>query len=88
MPNTRNWPISWISVKTAVSYATWDELYVLQYARCYGVFEMPNFDKMKHSGSFGVQKNETVFKISWKHHKNAKRINKARYCKNRNTLIT
>ena len=53
-----------------------DELHVLQYARCYCVFEILNIDKMKHWGSSAVQTNEIVFKINWKHHKNAKRINK------------
>ena len=61
------------------SYATLiaDELHILQYAHYYGVFEMLDVDKMEHWGSSGVQKNDIVFKINWKHHKNAKRINKA-----------
>ena len=48
------------------SYATLiaDKLHVLQYERSYGVFEILNVDKKKHWGIFGVQKNETVFKIS------------------------
>ena len=52
------------------SYATLiaDELHILQYARCYGVFEMLNIDKMKQWCSAGVQKNETVFKISQKNY--------------------
>ena len=42
------------------SYATLiaDEIRVLLYARYYGVFEMINGDKMAHSGSSRVQKNE------------------------------
>ena len=47
------------------------ELHVLLYARGYGVFAMLNVDKMKYWDIAGVQKNETVFKINWKHHYNA-----------------
>ena len=40
-----------------------DEVHVLQYARCTGVFEMLNVDKMEHWGSSAGQKNEIVYKI-------------------------
>ena len=53
------------------------ELHVLQYARGYGVFKMLHVDKRKRWDSSGVQKNEIVFKINWKHHENAKQITKA-----------